>query len=105
MKESDSFLQRIEDFNLKAGGGVSIHRSNGGYNLYTEVDGSPIARLRPTGVGDEVEVLWRSHRDKWEPIGEFGTICLPLDEALEYIAEDPMGCFWIWIRLSTFEVK
>ena len=95
MKESDSFLKRIKAFNQEAGGGVSIRRSNGGYNLYQEEDGSPIARLRPTGEGDEVEVLWRSHRNKWEPIGEFGSICLPLDEALEYIAEDPVGCFWI----------
>ena len=95
MKESDSFLKRIKAFNQEAGGGVSIRVIKGGYNLYQEGDGSPIARLRPTGENDEVEVLWRSHRNKWEPIGEFGGIYLPLDEALEYIAEDPLGCFWI----------
>ena len=53
------------------------------------------ARLRPTGKGDDVEVLWWSHRDKWESIGDFGGIILSLDEALDYVAEDPMGCFWI----------
>ena len=95
MKESDLFLERIKAFNQEAGGGVSIRRSHRGYNLYQEDDGSPIARLCPTGKDDEVEILWRSHRDKWESVGEFGGVYLPLDKALEYIAEDPMGCFWI----------
>jgi hypothetical protein len=51
--------------------------------------------LRPTGKDDDVEVLWWSHRDKWESIGDFGGIILSLDEALEYVAKDPLGCFWI----------
>ena len=95
MKKSDPLLERIKAFNQELGGGVSIRCTQGGYNLYQEGDGSPIARLRSTGEEDQVEVLWRSSRDKWESIGEFGGIFLPLDSALKYISEDPLGCFWI----------
>jgi len=59
-----------------------------------EDSGKPIARLRPTGKGDQVEVMWWSHREKWDQIGDFGPMVMPLDEALEYVTMDPMGCFW-----------
>jgi len=39
-------------------------------------------------------VKWWSHRDRWDDIGDFGPLVLPLDQALTYLAEDPMGCFW-----------
>ena len=94
MKESDPLLDRIEVFNQAQGGSVIIRRARGGYSLYREKYGKPVARLRPTGHADKVEILWWSHRDKWESIGDFGGIILPLDEALEYIVEDPLGCFW-----------
>ena len=95
MKKSDPLLERIEAFNKANGGGVIIRRGRGGYSLFWETYETPIARLRLTGNDDEVEVLWWSHRDKWESIGEFGGVILPLDEALEYVAEDPSGCLWI----------
>lgn len=95
MKQSDPLLDRIEAFDKEMGGGVIIRRASGGYSLFVEEDGSPIARLRPTGEDDDVEVLWWSHRGRWEQIGDFGGVVLPLDEALEYVAEDPMGVFWI----------
>jgi hypothetical protein len=94
MKKIDTILERINAFNQAHGGGVIIKHIRGGYSLFDEDDGSPVARLRPTGNADEVEILWWSHRDKWENIGEFGGVILPLSEALEYIAEDPDGCFW-----------
>lgn len=95
MKGTDPFLARIESFNKANNMNVFVHRTKGGYSLFSEKYGSPIVRLRPTGNGDEVEVLWWSHRDKWEHIGDFGGVILPLEEALEYVAEDPLGCFWI----------
>lgn len=95
MQRSDPILKRIEAFNEANGGGVIIRRDKGGYFLFLEGDGSRVARLRPTGNADEVEILWWSHRDRWEAIGDFGRVILPLDEALEYIADDPLGCFWI----------
>ena len=95
VKKLDPLLARIESFNQAHGGGIVIRRMRGGYSLFQEENGSPVARLRPTGKGDDVEVLWWSHREKWESIGDFGGIILSLDEALDYVAEDPMGCFWI----------
>jgi len=94
MKKIDPFLEQISAYNQAHGGGVVIQRSRGGYSLFDEDNGSPVARLRLTGKGDEVEVLWWSHRDKWESIGEFGGEIMPLSDALDFIAEDPYGCFW-----------
>lgn len=94
MKKPDTFWKSINAFNQANGGGVVIKHVRGGYSLFDEDSGSPVAKLRPTGNGDEMEILWYSHRDKWEPIGDFGGVQLPLLEALEYIAKDPQGCFW-----------
>jgi len=87
-------LTRIEAFNEANGGGVIIQKAAKGYSLFREDTGRPVARLRPTGKGDQVEVMWWSHRDKWDQIGDFGPMLMSLDEALEYVAKDPMGCFW-----------
>ena len=93
-RKNDEILQRIEVFNEARGGGVVIRKAARGYSLFREDNGKPIARLRTAGKGDLVEVMWWSHRDRWEQIGDFGPIVMPLDEALEYVAKDPMGCFW-----------
>jgi hypothetical protein len=93
-KKTDKILDRIEAFNQEQGGGVIIQRAAKGYSLFREENGRPIARLRPTGKGDQVEVMWWSHRDKWEQIGDFGPMLMSLDEALLYIAKDTLGCFW-----------
>jgi len=53
-----------------------------------------VARLRPTGQADKVEIMWWSHRDKWDQIGDFGPLVMPLGKALEFAAEDPEGIFW-----------
>lgn len=53
-----------------------------------------MARLRPTGQADKVEIMWWSHRDKWDQIGDFGPLVMPLVKALEFVAEDPEGIFW-----------
>lgn len=93
-KKTDEILDRIEAFNQVKGGGVIIRRAAKGYSLFREDNGKPIARLRPTGKGDQVEVMWWSHRDKWEKIGDFGPLLMSLDEALMYIAKNTLGCFW-----------
>ena len=92
MKQVDLLLERIVAYNQAQGDGVVIRRVKKGYSLFIEEDGTPLARLRPTGDDDEVEVLWWSHRDRWESIGEFG-IVMNLDEALRFISDDPYGCF------------
>jgi hypothetical protein len=93
-KKADDLLARIEAFSNAKGGGVIIRKANKGYSLFRADNGRPVARLRPTGKGDVVEIMWWSHRDKWEQIGDFGPFVMPLDEALAYIARDPLGTFW-----------
>ena len=90
----DSMLERIRAFNVAAGGGVQIRRQSRGFSLFREDNGRPIARLRPTGKGDSVEVKWWSYRDKWDQIGDCGAMLMSLDEALDYISRDPVGVFW-----------
>jgi len=34
-------------------------------------------------------------QDSWQPVGMMGTTVLALDDALDFIARDPMDCFWI----------
>lgn len=93
-KPADALLARIEAFVAGKGGGVLVRKLAGGYSLYREESRRPLARFRPIGRGDAVEVKWWSHRDRWDDVGDFGPMVLPLDEALNYLAEDPMGCFW-----------
>jgi hypothetical protein len=38
-------------------GGVEVLRANRGYTLYSRRTGGPVARLRPTGKSDDVQVL------------------------------------------------
>jgi len=93
MAKPDTMLQRIEAFNRTRGGGVVVQKAAKGYSLFREDNGKPVARLRPTGKADRVEVLWW-RRETWWQIGDFGPMVMPLDEALKYIARDPMGMFW-----------
>lgn len=94
MAARDPILARIEAFNTAEGGGVLIRKQSKGYSLFRKDTGEPLARLRPIGTSDKVEVMWWSHRDRWDQIGDFGPMTMVLDEALEYIAKDPMGIFW-----------
>jgi hypothetical protein len=93
-KKHADVLERIEAFNVANGGGVLIRKAAKGYSLFREDTGRPIARLRPTSKADLFEVMWWSHREKWEQIGDFGPMVMPIDDALDYIAKDPIGCFW-----------
>jgi hypothetical protein len=95
MTTDDAILTRIERCNQERGGGVVVEARQGGYTLRLEASGAPIARLRPTGSADAVEVLYWSHRGKWSQIGDFGGITLPLDQALAYIADNSI--FWTWV--------
>lgn len=90
----DLTQRRIEAFNEAKGGGVGVRKHARGYTLFIELTGMPLARLRPVGDGRFYDVLFWSYRERWKAIGDFGGVRLPLDEALQFIAEDPMGCFW-----------
>jgi hypothetical protein len=73
-------------------GGIEVIRANRGYTLYSRRTGGPVARLRPTGKEDTVQVLWR-RREAWATPGDFGPLILSLDDALNFIATE--GFFWI----------
>lgn len=92
--KSNEILERIVAFNEAQGGGVRIEKRSNGYSLFRMDNGRPIARLRPSKREDLVEVLWWSHRGKWEQIGDMGPMTMSLEAALEYIARDPVGIFW-----------
>jgi len=94
MSKPDTMLDRIMAFNEAKGGGVIIKKRAKGYSLFRADNGRPIARLRPFGDGDRVEIMWWSYRDRWEQIGDFGPMVMPLEEALEYISKNPVGVFW-----------
>ena len=66
--------------------------SHKSYRKYASI--IDLLRLYLEHYGPRVEVMWWSHRDRWDQIGDFGPMLMPLDEALDYVARDPMGCFW-----------
>jgi hypothetical protein len=90
------FVQfRIEAFNREQGGGVNVRKDRNGYTLVREDTGVPIARLRPKDAQGKYEVLyWSAETDRWRAVGTLGGTILPLDEALDFIANDPKDCFW-----------
>jgi len=92
LTKSATMIERIAAFNATMGGGVRIEKRSNGYSLFREHSGRPVARLRPSNKDDEVEILWWSHRGKWERIGDVGPMIMQLDAALEFISKDPI--FW-----------
>ena len=92
MSKPDPMLARIQAFHQARGGGVIVHRAAQGYSLFSEHTGAPIARLRPTGEGDKVQVLWWNG-ERWGASGPFSIATMPLDKALDYVAAEPD--FWI----------
>jgi hypothetical protein len=66
-----------------------------GLSIFTKARKTPITRFVATGKGDIVEVMWFNHRDRWEHIGDFGGVAMPLEEALRYVVSDAPGCFHI----------
>jgi hypothetical protein len=79
--KQDNLRARIQAFNEANGVGVVIQQAAQGYALFREDTGRPIARLRPTGNGDEVEVMWWSHRDWWDQIGYLADYMVSNDPA------------------------
>ena len=92
--QQDDTAARIEAFDDANGGGVGYYEDKGACHLYLLDTEAPIARLKPTGNGDEVRLGYWSHRRKWEDVDDMGGVVLPLDEALEFIANE--GIFWTW---------
>jgi hypothetical protein len=92
-RSEDAMRARIDAFPWPPQrGGVKVVRANRGYTLYSRRTRAPIARLRPTGRGEDVQVLWW-RRKAWGNPGPFGREVMPLDDALRFIASE--GSFWI----------
>jgi hypothetical protein len=91
----DFIQRRIEAYNHEQGGGVAVRKDRTGYSLIREDTGTPLARLRASEPDGSFEVLcWSRSRERWRPVGEWGVTMPTLDEALDFIATDPMECFW-----------
>ena len=89
---TDAIIQRIENFRCRRGQRVAERRHRG-YTIYRAGSGTPIARLRPTGQNDRVEVLyWSLWKQRWTSGGPFGRTILTIDEALRFIASEDI--FW-----------
>jgi len=90
---TDDIVQCIERFRFPRGV-VVAERRNRGYTLRHALSGAPVARLRPTGRIDSVEVLhWSARQERWAATGPFGRTILPIDEALHFIAQEDI--FWV----------
>ena len=72
---TDELRERIAAFAFPRGG-VEVVRANRGYTLYSRRTGGPVARLRPTGQDDRVQVLWW-RREAWGNPGPFGREVMP----------------------------
>lgn len=94
MPNNDDLIIRIERLNHSRGGGVVVDYRRGGYTLALEATGAPIARLKPVDQSDRMRVLYWSHQDRWVDAVPLGGIILSLDNALDFIANEPV--FWNW---------
>jgi hypothetical protein len=92
MPEADALLERIATFQHAGRGEVIVRKVACGSSLFSAGTGAPVARLRPTGEADMVQVLWWNGQ-RWGASGAFGIATMPLDKALDYIAAEP--AFWI----------
>jgi hypothetical protein len=75
-------------------GGVGWYEDKGASHLDLLATEAPIARLKPTGVDDEVRIAYWSHRRKWEGIDDMGGCVLLIDQALSHVANNSL--FWTW---------
>ncbi len=89
MAADPAILRRIRGCPFARGGRVLVRFRANGYSLFARRSGEPLARLRLTGNGDEVVLLYPSHRGGWEALGDFGASAMPLDEALQCLSANP----------------
>jgi hypothetical protein len=87
---------RIEAFNRQQGGGVTVAKDDSSYILTVEGSGVPVAKVRRKGKRGDFQVLyWNRESQRWRLVSLFGGSVFSLDEALDFISNDPMECFWI----------
>lgn len=90
--KDDDIIRLIENFKFDAGP-VAVVRRNRGFTLIHAETGIPIARLRPTGRDDLVDILyWSLWKKQWVPFGPFGRTVARVEQAMRIIAE--AAIFW-----------
>jgi hypothetical protein len=87
MAADPAILKRIPACPFARGGRVLVRFHANGDCLCARRSGEPLARLRLTGDGDAVVLLYPSHRGGWGALGDFGA--RPLDEALQCLSANP----------------
>lgn len=89
--KSDLPKSKIEAVFRKRRCPAVVQRIKRGYTLF--YDDRAVSRIRERGRW--WEVLWWSHRDKWESIGDLGGVVFDrIEQAAGYVLDDPMGVFW-----------
>ena len=89
MAADPAILKRIRSCPFARGGRVLVRFRANGYSLFARRSGEPLARLRLTGNGDEVVLLYPSHRGGWGTLGDFGASAMSLDKALQCLSDNP----------------
>ena len=89
MPADPAILKRLRGCPVARGGRVRVRFRANGYSLVARRSGVPLARLRLTGEGDDVVLLYPSHRGGWEPPGDLGAVAAPLGLALEHLSANP----------------
>ncbi len=92
MPVDPAILKRIRRCPFARGGRVLVRLRANGYSLFARRSGMPLVRLRLTGEGDDVVVLYLlypSHRGGWQPLGDLGAVGMPFNLALERLNANP----------------
>jgi len=89
MTADPAILKRIRGCPFARGGRVLVRFRANGCSLFARRSGEPLARLRLTGNGDQVVLLYPSHRGGWGALGDFGASAMSLDKALQCLSENP----------------
>src|SRR3954465_14285804 len=89
MPADPAFLKRLRSCPFARGGRVLVRFRAHGYSLFARRSGEPLARLRLTGNGDQVVLLYPSHRGGWGALGDFGASAMSLDKALQCLSDNP----------------
>ena len=89
MAGDPAILKRTRACPFARGGRVLVRFRANGHSLFARRSGEPLARLRLTGNGDRVVLLYPSHRGGWGALGDFGASATPLDDALQCLSDNP----------------
>ena len=76
---------RLLRFPFIQDGRVILRNRGGGFSLFDATLDQPIVRIRPTGLGDQVVLLYPDPKGGWMPPGTLGDTPLSLDQALQEV--------------------